>query len=220
MSDRTVKAILGTKLGMTQIFDEAGRAVPVTVIEAGPCTVTQIRTPERDGYHAIQLGFGAVADFRLTRPKKGHLTKANAPGVRHLVEVRTLDAGSYTPGQTLTAEVFAAGDSVDVVGVTKGKGFAGAMKRWNFRGKRASHGTERKHRSPGSQNAGTTPGRVFPGKRLPGHLGNERVTILNLRIVEVDADKNLLLVKGAIPGSVGGLVMVRSAVKAPKAVNA
>lgn len=215
----TVKAILGTKLGMTQIFAEDGRAIPVTVVQAGPCTVTQVRTPKRDGYTAVQLGFSETLEKRLTKPERGHLKKANVSPVSTLVELRTDDAETYQLGQTIKADLFAPGDMVDVSGTSKGKGFAGAMKRWNFRGKRASHGTERKHRSPGSQNAGTTPGRVFPGKKGPGRLGHERVTILSLEIVESDAERNLLLVKGAIPGPVGGTVIVRSAVKA-KAVQA
>jgi large subunit ribosomal protein L3 len=210
-----VKGILGEKLGMTQIFAEDGRAVQVTVLKAGPCTVTQIRTPERDGYAAVQMGFTEVASKRLNKPETGHLKASKAPALRSLVEIRTDDATSVELGSQVKADVFAPGERVDVVGVSKGKGFAGAMKRWNFRGKRDSHGTERKHRSPGSQNAGTTPGRVFPGKKLPGHLGHERVTILNLEIVEVDVERNLLLVKGAIPGPNGGLVLVRNAVKAP-----
>lgn len=209
-----VKAILGRKLGMTQIFSDDGRAIPVTVLEAGPCYVTQVRNAGKDGYAAVQLGFDQVADFRVNKPEKGHLKASNAPALRTLVEVRTDDAESYTLGQQVTVETFEAGDKIDVVGMTKGKGFAGAMKRWNFRGKRASHGTERKHRSPGSQNAGTTPGRVFRGKKLAGHLGNERVSILNLEVVETNAQENLLLVKGAVPGAKGSLVLVRSAVKA------
>jgi large subunit ribosomal protein L3 len=208
------KAILGTKLGMTQIFAEDGRAIPVTVVEAGPCTVTQIRTPKRDGYTALQLGFLQTAERRLNKPERGHLKKGNLPALKTLVELRTDDAESYQIGQTIKADLFGPGDMVDVAGVSKGKGFAGAMKRWNFRGKRASHGTERKHRSPGSQNAGTTPGRVFPGKKGAGRLGHERVTILSLEIVESDPERNLLLVRGAVPGPVGGTVIVRSAVKA------
>lgn len=208
----TVKAILGTKLGMTQIFTEEGRAIPVTVVQAGPCTVTQIRTPKRDGYTAVQLGFNEVPEFRLTRPKKGHLRKSRSLA-RKLVELRTDDAGRYNLGQKVRADIFAAGDKVDVAGTSKGHGFTGAMKRWNFHGKPASHGTERKHRSPGSQNAGTTPGRVFPGKKGAGRYGNERVTIMSLEIVEVDVEKNLLLIKGSVPGPNNGLVIVRSAAK-------
>jgi large subunit ribosomal protein L3 len=210
-----VKGILGEKLGMTQVFSDDGRAQPVTVVKAGPCTVTQIRTPDKDGYTAVQIGFIEVASKRLNKPETGHLGASKAPALRSLVEIRTDDASTFELGSQIKADVFAVGDKVDVVGVSKGKGFAGAMKRWNFSGKEASHGTERKHRSPGSVNAGTTPGRVFKGKKLPGHLGHERVTILNLEIVEVDAERNLLLVKGAIPGPNGSLVLVRNAVKAP-----
>jgi len=210
-----VKGVLAEKLGMTQIFSDDGRAVPVTVLKAGPCTVTLVRTTERDGYAAVQIGFAEVPAKRLNKPETGHLKASKAPALRSLVEIRTDDAGSYELGTQVKADVFAPGEIVDVVGVSKGKGFAGAMKRWNFSGKEDSHGTERKHRSPGSVNAGTTPGRVFKGKKLPGHLGHERVTILNLEIVEVDAERNLLLVKGAIPGPNGGLVLVRNAVKAP-----
>ena len=209
-----VKGILGEKLGMTQVFSDDGRAVPVTVLRAGPCTVTQIRTPEKDGYAAVQLGFGEVPAKRLNKPRAGHLSASKAQPLRSLVEIRTDDAASFELGSKITADVFAAGDAVDVIGVSKGKGFAGAMKRWNFSGKEASHGTERKHRSPGSVNAGTTPGRVFKGKKLPGQLGHERVTILSLEVVETDTERNLLLIRGAVPGPVGGLVLVRNAVKA------
>lgn len=208
-----VKGILGEKLGMTQIFSDDGRAVPVTVLRAGPCTVTQVRTPERDGYSAVQIGFGEMAEKRLNKPLTGHLAASKAPALRDLVEIRTDDAASFELGSKITADVFVAGESVDVIGVSKGKGFAGAMKRWNFAGKEASHGTDRKHRSPGSQNAGTTPGRVFKGKKGPGHLGHERVTILSLEVVEADPERNLLLIRGAVPGPIGGLVLVRNAVK-------
>lgn len=208
-----VKGILGEKLGMTQVFTDDGRAVPVTVLRAGPCTVTQIRTAERDGYSAVQLGFGEMAAKRLNKPRTGHLSASKASALRSLVEIRTDDASSFQLGSKITADVFGPGESVDVVGVSKGKGFAGAMKRWNFAGKEASHGTDRKHRSPGSANAGTTPGRVFKGKKSPGHLGHERVTILSLEVVEADPERNLLLIRGAVPGPIGGLVLVRNAVK-------
>jgi large subunit ribosomal protein L3 len=210
-----MKGILGEKLGMTQVFTEDGRALPVTVLKAGPCTVTQLRTPAKDGYTAVQIGFNEVPSKRLNKPETGHLGASKATALRSLVEIRTDDTSTFALGAEIKADVFAPGEMVDVVGVSKGKGFAGAMKRWNFRGKRDSHGTERKHRSPGSQNAGTTPGRVFPGKKGAGHLGHERVTILSLEVVEVDAERNLLLIKGAIPGPNGGLVLVRNAVKAP-----
>jgi large subunit ribosomal protein L3 len=211
-----VKAILGTKLGMTQIFDDAGRAIPVTVVQAGPCVIAGVRTPERDGYSAVQLGFGERNEKKVNKPLKGAFAKAGVAPVRHLVEVRTDDASSYAVGSSVTVEMFAAGDRVDVAGVSKGKGFAGVMKRHNFSGKEDSHGTERKHRSTGSIGAGTTPGRVFPGMKGPGHMGHERKTILSLRVVESDVERNLLLIKGAIPGPPGGLVMVRNAVKASK----
>jgi large subunit ribosomal protein L3 len=208
-----VKAILGEKLGMTQVYDDAGRAIPVTVVQAGPCVVASIRTQERDGYSAVQLGYGAIKESRVVKPLKGHFAKNKVTPARHLVEVRTDDAGSFTIGSTITADVFAAGEYVDVVGTSKGKGFAGVMKRHNFAGKPDSHGTERKHRSTGSVGAGTTPGRVFKGMKGPGHLGHERVTILSLQVVEADAERNLLLIKGAIPGPNGSMVMVRNAVK-------
>jgi large subunit ribosomal protein L3 len=210
-----VKGILGEKLGMTQVFTEDGRALPVTVLKAGPCTVTQLRTPAKDGYAAVQIGFNEVPSKKLNKPETGHLGASKATALRSLVEIRTDDASTFVLGTQIKADVFAPGELVDVVGVSKGKGFAGAMKRWNFHGKRDSHGTERKHRSPGSQNAGTTPGRVFPGKKGAGHLGHERVTILSLEVVEVDVERNLLLIKGAIPGPNGGLVLVRNAVKTP-----
>ena len=210
-----VKGILGEKLGMTQVFTEDGRALPVTVLKAGPCTVTQLRTPAKDGYAAVQIGFNEVPSKKLNKPETGHLGTSKAVALRSLVEIRTDDAAAFALGAQIKADVFAPGEIVDVVGVSKGKGFAGAMKRWNFHGKRDSHGTERKHRSPGSQNAGTTPGRVFPGKKGAGHLGHERVTILSLEVVEVDVERNLLLIKGAIPGPNGGLVLVRNAVKTP-----
>jgi large subunit ribosomal protein L3 len=212
-----VKAILGEKLGMTQIFDDAGRAIPVTVVQAGPCVVANVRTPERDGYSAVQLGFGEKKEKRVNKPMKGVFAKAGIAAARHLVEVRTDDASSFEIGSSVTVDIFAAGDHVDVMGVSKGKGFAGVMKRHNFAGKPDSHGTERKHRSTGSVGAGTTPGRVFPGMKGPGHLGSERVTIMSLQVVESDLERNLLLIKGAIPGPPGGLVMVRNAVKKTKA---
>jgi len=215
----TFKGILGEKLGMTQVFTDDGRALPVTVLKAGPCTVTQVRTAEKDGYAAVQIGFNEVPSKKLNKPETGHLAKSKASALRSLVEIRTDDASSFQLGSQIKADVFAPGERVDVVGVSKGKGFAGAMKRWNFHGKEDSHGTERKHRSPGSVNAGTTPGRVFRGKKMPGHLGHERVTILSLEVVEVDVERNLLLIKGAIPGPNGGLVLVRNAVKKPTVKN-
>jgi large subunit ribosomal protein L3 len=211
-----IKGILGTKLGMTQIFDDT-RAIPVTVIKAGPCFVAQVKTEEKDGYSAVQLAFGATRPNGLTKPEQGHFDKHGGQTGRHVVEIRTDDAGSYEPGQELRADVFEAGERADVVGVSKGKGFAGVMKRHGFSGLSSSHGTERKHRSPGAIGACATPSRVFKGMRMAGQMGNERVTVLNLQVVRADAERNLLLLRGAIPGPEGGLVMVRSAVKAPAA---
>jgi large subunit ribosomal protein L3 len=214
MSTTTSKGILGTKLGMTQIFDENARVVPVTVIQAGPCTVAQLKSPERDGYAAVQLAYGEVRPRKVTKPVAGHYAKAGVEPRRHLVELRTDDAGDYAVGQELKADVFAAGERVDVVGVSKGKGTAGVVKRHGFAGLSASHGTERKHRSPGSVGACATPGRIFKGLRMSGHMGHERVTVLNLQVVKVDPDRNLLLVRGAVPGPKRGLVMLRSSVRA------
>jgi large subunit ribosomal protein L3 len=208
------KGIVGEKLGMTQIFVET-RAVPVTVIKAGPCVVAQVRTQQADGYDAVQLAFGDVRARDVTKPLQGHFEKAGVEAGRYLVELRTDDAGSYEVGQEVTVETFAAGDIVDVVGVSKGKGFSGVMKRHGFSGLRSSHGVEKKHRSPGSIGACATPSRVFKGKRMAGQFGNQRVTVLNLEVVQSDPERHLLLVKGAVPGANGGLVMVRSAVKAP-----
>jgi large subunit ribosomal protein L3 len=206
-----VKGILGEKLGMTQVFTEEGRAVPVTVIKAGPCSVVQVKTMERDGYPAVQLALGTAN--RPGKPLAGHFQKAGAEPGRYLVELRTDDASSYEPGQSVTVDVFQAGDRADVVGVSKGKGFAGPMKRHGFAGLGASHGTERKHRSPGAIGACATPSRVFRGTRMAGQMGNQRVTMLNLEVVDADLERNLLLIKGAVPGPVGGLVMVRSGKK-------
>jgi large subunit ribosomal protein L3 len=206
-----VKGILGRKIGMTQVFEDGGRAVPVTVVEAGPCRVAQTKTPERDGYAAIQLAFDAAR--RVNKPLAGHFAKAGVEPARHLVELRLDDIGEHSTGETIRADVFEAGELVDVVGVTKGKGFAGVMKRHNFSGLSASHGTERKHRSPGSIGACATPARVFKGTRMAGHLGHVRVTTLNLEVIRADPERNLLLLKGAVPGPKGGLVMVRSAVR-------
>ena len=209
------KGILGRKLGMTQVFDEGARAIPVTAIEAGPCRVAQVRTPERDGYSAIQLAFGEVKDGKLSKPELGHLRKAGAGGHRHLVELRVADASQFEVGQTIKADVFEQGERADVIGTSKGKGFAGVYKRHNFGGAPASHGTERKHRTPGSVGATTTPSRVLKGRKMPGRMGHERVTVLNLEVYRADPERNLLLVKGAVPGPVGGLVVVRSAVRRP-----
>lgn len=209
-----VKGILGTKVGMTQIFDDT-RAIPVTVIKAGPCFVTQVKTRDKDGYAAVQLAFGPAPRGGLNKPEQGHVDKHGGQAGRHLVEIRTDDAATYEPGQELRADLFEAGERADVVGVSKGKGFAGVMKRHGFAGLSSSHGTERKHRSPGAIGACATPSRVFKGMPMAGQMGNERVTVLNLEVVRADAERNLLLIKGAIPGPEGGLVMVRSAVKTP-----
>lgn len=213
MSERIVKGILGTKLGMTQLWDENNKVVPVTVIQAGPCVVTQVRTPEQDGYNAVQLGFGAVKAKKVTKPEAGHFAKADVTPRKHLVELCTADASEFELGQELTAEVFADGEIVDVTGTSKGKGTAGVMKRHGFHGLRASHGVHRKHRSPGSIGGCATPGRVFKGLRMAGRMGNNKVTVQNLKIHAVDAERGLLLVRGAIPGNNGSLVVVRSAAK-------
>jgi large subunit ribosomal protein L3 len=212
-TERTVKGLLGTKLGMTQLWDENNRIVPVTVVQAGPCVVTQVRTPDNDGYSAIQLGFGAVKAKQLTKPNAGHFEKAGVTPRKHLVEIRTSDASEYTRGQELTADVFAAGDVVDVTGVSKGKGTAGVMKRHGFAGLRSSHGVHRKHRAPGSIGGCATPGRVFKGLRMAGRMGAERVTVQNLVVHGVDAERGLILIRGAIPGNKDGLVVLRSAAK-------
>lgn len=207
------KGIIGEKVGMTQIFDEQSRVIPVTVIKAGPCRVAQIKTDAKDGYSAIQLAFNEVPERKLTKPELGHLKKAGVPASSQLVELRLPDVSGFQIGQQIKADIFAKGDRADVVGVSKGKGFAGVMKRHNFAGKSASHGTDRKHRSPGSVGACATPSRVFKGMRMAGHMGHERVTVLSLEIVDADPERNLLLVRGAIPGPNGGLVMVRSSVR-------
>jgi large subunit ribosomal protein L3 len=214
-----VRGIVGEKLGMTQVFVET-RAVPVTVLKAGPCLVAQIRTRDTDGYDAVQLAYGQLRPRDVNRPTKGHFEKTGSEAMRHLVELRTDDAAAYAPGQQVTADIFAPGDTVDVVGVSKGKGFSGVMKRHGFAGLRASHGVERKHRSPGSIGACATPSRVFKGMPMAGQAGNQRVTVLNLEVIQSDPERGLLLVKGAVPGPNGGLVMVRSAVKTPAAKGA
>ena len=208
-----LKGILGEKLGMTQVFDDANRIVPVTVVRAGPCVVTQVRTPELDGYSAVQLGFGAIDPRKVNQPDAGHFAKAKVTPRRHVVELRTADAADYQVGQEITAEVFQAGVRVDVTGTSKGKGFAGVMKRHGFHGLGASHGVQRKHRSPGSIGGCATPGRVFKGLRMAGRMGGERITTQSLKVVKVDAERGLILIEGAIPGPRGGLVMVRSATK-------
>jgi large subunit ribosomal protein L3 len=199
--------ILGTKVGMTQIFDEAGIAIPVTVVQAGPCTVTQVKTQQTDGYSAIQVGYGAISEKAINKPKMGHLTKAGAGPLRHLHEYRLADSGEYELGQQLTVDRFEAGQIVDVIGTSIGRGFAGYQKRHNFKRGPMAHGSKN-HRLPGSTGAGTTPGRVFPGKRMAGQLGGTRVTTRKLTVVRVDAERNLILIKGALPGKPGALVNI------------
>ena len=207
------KGILGEKLGMTQVWDENNRVVPVTVVKAGPCVVTQIRKQEIDGYEAVQIAYGAVKPTKVTKPEAGHFAKAGVTPRRYTVEIRTTDAAEYELGQEITAETFTQGQIVDVSGTSKGHGFAGVMKRHNFRGLGAGHGVQRKHRSPGSIGACATPGRVFKGVRMAGRMGSARVTVQNLTVQAVDAEKGLILVKGAIPGPNGGLVLVKTSVK-------
>ena len=213
MKTTTRKGLLGTKLGMTQVWDENNRIVPVTVIEAGPNVVTQVRTPETDGYSAVQLAFGAIDPRKVNKPDGGHFAKAGVTPRRHVVELRTEDASEYTVGQELKADVFEVGAIVDVTGTSKGKGFAGVMKRHGFHGLRASHGVHRKHRSPGSIGGCATPGRVFKGLRMAGRMGSDRVTTQGLTVHSVDAERNLILVKGAVPGPKGALVLIRDAAK-------
>jgi len=208
-----VKGVLGEKLGMTQVWDENNKVVPVTVIKAGPCVVTQVRTPDVDGYSAVQIGYGAIDPRKVTKPQAGHFAKAGVSPRRHLVEVRTENASEYTLGQQVGADTFEAGQIVDIVGTTKGKGFAGAMKRHGFHGLRASHGVQRKHRSPGSIGGCSTPGRVFKGMRMAGHMGAVRVTTQGLQVQSVDTERGLILIKGAVPGPKGGLVFVRTTSK-------
>ena len=216
MSNTEIKGILGAKLGMTQVFDENNRVVPVTVVKAGPCVVTGIRNEETDGYNAVQIAFGAIDPRKVTKPVAGQFEKAGVTPRRHLAEIR-LDnaeqAAGFEVGQEIGADVFEDGAFVDVTGTSKGKGFAGTMKRHGFGGQGASHGTQAVHRKPGSIGGAATPGRVFRGKKMAGRMGNERVTTMNLKVHKVDAEAGVLLIKGAIPGRNGGLVMVRSAVK-------
>jgi large subunit ribosomal protein L3 len=207
------KGVLGEKLGMTQVFDDEGRVVPVTVVQAGPCVVTKVRNVEQDGYAAIQLGYGQIDPRKVNKPRTGHFEKAGVTPRRYLVELRTDDASEYSLGQEITVAVFEAGQKIDVTGTSKGKGTAGVMKRHGFKGLGASHGTQRKHRSPGSIGGCATPGRVFKGVRMAGRHGNTRTTVQNLTVHAVDVAKGLLLIKGAVPGPNGGLVLVRNAVK-------
>lgn len=208
-----VKGVLGEKLGMTQVWDENNKVVPVTVVKAGPCVVTQVRTPEVDGYSAVQIAFGAIDPRKVNKPDSGHFAKAGVTPRRHLVEVRTPDASEYTLGQEIGVEIFADGQFIDAVGTTKGKGFAGVMKRHGFHGLRASHGVKRKHRSAGSIGGCATPGRVFKGMKMAGRMGGVRQTTQNLKIQAIDAERGLILLKGAIPGPKGGLVFLHTAAK-------
>jgi large subunit ribosomal protein L3 len=211
--DRQVKGILGAKLGMTQVWDN-NKIVPVTVVQAGPCVVTQVRTPETDGYAAVQLAYGSIDPRKVSKPKSGHYAKAGVSPRRHIVELRTTDAGEYELGQEVTVDAFEPGTAIDVTGKTKGKGYAGVMKRHGFHGLKSSHGVERKHRSPGSIGACATPGRVFKGVRMAGRMGGKRFTVQNLSVQAIDTENNLIMVKGAVPGPKGALILVRTAAKA------
>lgn len=208
------KGIIGKKLGMTQIFDENGNVIPVTVIEAGPCTVVQKKTVDHDGYSAVQLGFEDVSEKRLSKPAAGHFKKAGVQTKRHLKEFRLEDAENMNAGDVIAADTFAAGDKVDITGITKGRGYTGSIKRWNHHILRMTHGTGPIHRQPGSMGANSTPSRIYKNKKMAGQYGNEQVTILNLEVVKVDAEKNIIAVKGAVPGSRGGIVFLRNSVKA------
>ena len=209
-----MKGIIGKKVGMTQLFDEKGAVVPVTVIEAGPCYVTQVKTVETDGYSAIQLGFEEVAERKLTKGQKGHVQKAGTPTVRRLREMRSDEGDTqYNLGDVIKADIFQDGEIVDVIGISKGKGFAGGVKRHGFSGGPKTHGQSDRHRAPGSRGAGTTPGHTYPGLRGPGHMGDEQVTVQNLKIALVDAERNLIAIRGAVPGPRGGLVLVRASKK-------
>ena len=207
------KGIIGKKIGMTQIFDEAGNVVPVTVIEAGPCVVVQKKTTETDGYDSVQLGFEDIADKKLTKPVAGHFAKAGVAAKRHLKEFRLDDAKTMNVGDVIAADTFAAGDRVDVTGITKGHGYSGVIKRWNCHKLRMTHGVGPVHRQPGSMGANSSPSRIFKNKKMAGQYGNEQVTVQNLNVVRVDAEKNLIAVKGAIPGAKGGIVFIRNTVK-------
>ncbi len=211
-----MRGILGKKVGMTQLFDDSGQVVPVTIIEAGPCTVTQVKTVESDGYNAVQIGFEEAPERKLTKGQRGHLAKAGAPTLRRLRELRYAEAPELNLGDVIKADVFEEGDYVDVTGISKGKGFAGTVKRHGFAGGPKTHGQSDRHRAPGSAGAGTTPGHTFPGMRGPGQMGNKRVTVQNVQVALVDAERNLLAIKGSVPGARGSLVLVREAVKKPK----
>jgi len=207
------KGILGKKLGMTQVWDENNRVVPVTVVKAGPCVVTQVRTPENDGYSGVQIAFGQIDPRKVTQPMLGHFAKAGVTPRRHLLELRFDDASAYTLGQEMGADTFEVGSNIDITGVTKGKGFAGVMKRHGFHGVSSSHGAHKNHRKPGSIGACATPGRVFKGVRMAGRMGGVTQTTQNLKVHAVDMEKGLILVKGAIPGPAGSVVLLRSAAK-------
>ena len=213
MSETEIKGLLGKKLGMTQIFDENNHVVPVTVVEAGPCVITQIRTQETDGYTAIQIAYGDIDPRKVKKPQAGHFNKAGVTPRRHVAEIRMDDVSGYELGQEITANIFDGITFVDVTGITKGKGFAGGMKRHGFAGQGAGHGNQASHRRVGGIGACATPGRVFKGKRMAGRMGQDRVTTQNLKIQKIDADANLILIKGAIPGNRGGIVTVKAAVK-------
>jgi large subunit ribosomal protein L3 len=215
--ERNVKGLLGTKLGMTQTWDENNRIVPVTVVAAQTNVVTQVRTPASDGYNAIQVGYGEIDGSKITKPKAGHFAKAGVTPRRHVAEIRTADASTYTVGQELEPELFAAGEEVDVTGTSKGKGYAGVMKRHGFHGVGASHGAHRNHRKPGSIGACATPGRVFKGMRMAGRMGTDTVTTQNVTVHAIDTERGLILLKGAVPGPKGGLVVIRSAAKRQEA---
>lgn len=208
------KGIIGKKIGMTQVFTENGNMIPVTVLECGPCPVVQIKTVETDGYDAIQLGFEDIKDKYVTKPEAGHFKKVNLSFKKHLKEFRLDDISGYTVGDTVTADIFAAGEKVDVTGITKGRGFSGVIKRWNAHHLRMTHGTGPVHREVGSMGANSSPSRVFKNKHMAGQYGNEQVTVLNLEVVKIDAEKNLIAVKGAVPGAKNGIVFLRNAVKA------
>lgn len=216
MATKQIKGVLGEKLGMTQVFDDKGKIVPVTVLKAGPCVVSRIRTPDTDGYSAIQLGYGQINPRKVNKPLGDYLRRHELTPRRHYVEVRTTDASEYQLGQEVDASAFEDGQAVDVTGKTKGKGFAGVMKRHGFGGMGASHGTHRTHRTPGAIGGCATPGRVFKGMRMAGRMGNVRKTVQNLTVHSVEAEKGLILVKGAVPGPNGGLVLVRTGVKGDK----
>jgi large subunit ribosomal protein L3 len=207
------KGIIGKKIGMTQIFDETGNMIPVTVIAAGPCVVTQKKTAEKDGYDAVQLGFGEVKEKHLTKPEKGHFDKAGVSYKKYLKEFRLEDCSALNVGDTITADTFAAGDKVDVTGITKGRGYTGAIKRWNLHKLRMTHGVGPVHRQSGSMGV-IDPARIFKNKKMAGQYGNEQVTVLNLKVVKIDSEKNLIAVKGAIPGAKDGIVFIRDSIKA------